>query len=182
MSMRRHASDFGTVSLLPRASNPEPGAWGFTLVELLVTVAILLALTLMASGIYIQYVKWGEEAVLGNNLNTMRGALQQFYADNGRYPFHGKVFDVNVGFLDDSTSELRQGALKFARKDEKNWKARRGPRVQYLDEIPLDPSTNSKDWTLTTQAWTLPTPDGTSQLQLSVVTGVYSSNPMFDGR
>lgn len=180
--MRRHSDNFGAVGRFPPAPSPQPRAFGFTLVELLVTVAILLAMTLMASGIYIQYVKWGEEAVLGNNLNTMRGALQQFYADNGRYPFHGKVFDMNVGFLDDSTSELRQGALKFTRKDEKNWKARRGPRVQYVDEIPLDPSTNSKDWTLTTQVWSLPTPDGTSQLQLTVVTGVFSSNPMFPGR
>jgi prepilin-type N-terminal cleavage/methylation domain-containing protein len=180
--MRRHANSSRAARLRPRASSLEPRAWGFTLVELLVTVAILLALTLMASGIYIQYVKWGEEAVLGNNLTAIRGALQQFYADHGRYPFHGAVFDMNVGFLDEASSELRQGALKFARKDEKKWKAQRGPRVQYLDEIPLDPSTNSKDWALTTKAWELPTPDGTSQLQLTVVTGVFSSNPTFTGR
>lgn len=145
---------------------------GFTLVELLVTTAILLALTMMASGVYMGYVKSGEEHVVRNNLTAVRGALQQFYADNGRFPFNGRDLHGNqIGFLDDASSELTQGP----RKGLATFPA---SRTRYLDEIPLDPSTNAKDWRLSTEPLRI-TPATGSVLELSIVTNVRSACPEY---
>ncbi|MBI3889936.1 MAG: prepilin-type N-terminal cleavage/methylation domain-containing protein [Candidatus Wallbacteria bacterium] len=153
-----------------RAVGREPAyRCGFTLVELLVTVALLLALTLMASGVYISYVKTGEESMVRNNLTQMRSALQQFYSDNGSYPFQTTdIYGNRCGFLDDSSSELTQGP-------------RRGPgaypanKMRYLAEIPIDPSLNSKGWSVLTEPFQLTA----SAARLAVVTDVHSGNPLF---
>lgn len=59
---------------------------GFTLVELLVVLAILATLLALAAPRYFQHVERSKEAVLRENLATMRDAIDQYHADTGRWP------------------------------------------------------------------------------------------------
>ncbi len=59
---------------------------GFTLIELLVVLAIIATLLTLAVPRYFQHVERSKEAVLRENLATMRDAIDQFHADAGTWP------------------------------------------------------------------------------------------------
>lgn len=59
---------------------------GFTLIELLVVMAIIAVLLTLASPRYVGNVDKAKEAVLRENLSTLRDAIDKHYADTGRYP------------------------------------------------------------------------------------------------
>lgn len=84
------------------ANRPGPQAWrvarqftignsqlrqrGFTLVELLVVISLISLLAAMAMVQYRNSVQSGKEAALKTNLFRMRDAIDQYYADKGKYP------------------------------------------------------------------------------------------------
>ncbi|MBT9613785.1 MAG: prepilin-type N-terminal cleavage/methylation domain-containing protein [Burkholderiales bacterium] len=59
---------------------------GFTLVELLVVLAIIALLVSIAAPRYFNSVEKSKEAVLKQDLSTMRDALDKYYGDSGKYP------------------------------------------------------------------------------------------------
>src|SRR6185369_1148857 len=59
---------------------------GFTLIELMVVLAVIALLISIVAPNYIVRVTRAEEAVLQEDLNVMRDALDKYYADTGRYP------------------------------------------------------------------------------------------------
>ncbi len=59
---------------------------GFTLVELLLVLTIVGVLLSIALPRYFQGERGAKEKVLQENLYQMREAIQQYYADKGRYP------------------------------------------------------------------------------------------------
>lgn len=59
---------------------------GFTLIELLVVLAIVATLLLMVTPRYLNQLEASREAVLRENLHTVRRVIDQFYGDKGRYP------------------------------------------------------------------------------------------------
>jgi general secretion pathway protein G len=59
---------------------------GFTLVELLVVMAIIATLLTIAVPRYFHSVEKSKEAVLHQNLALTREALDKYYGDNNRYP------------------------------------------------------------------------------------------------
>lgn len=59
---------------------------GFTLVELLVVMAIIALLLSIAAPRYFHSVERSREAVLRENLHLMRDAIDKHYADTGNYP------------------------------------------------------------------------------------------------
>jgi general secretion pathway protein G len=59
---------------------------GFTLVELLVVLAILMMLLTLAVPKYFGGVDRAKEAALKQNIAVTRDALDKFYGDQGRYP------------------------------------------------------------------------------------------------
>ena len=61
-------------------------AAGFTLVELLVVMAIIATLLTLAVPRYFGSVEKSKEAVLKQNLATLRDSLDKYYGDTGRYP------------------------------------------------------------------------------------------------
>jgi len=62
-------------------------AWaGFTLIELLVVMVIIATLLSLAAPRYIGNVDKAKEAVLRENLATLRDALDKHFADTGKYP------------------------------------------------------------------------------------------------
>ena len=61
-------------------------ARGFTLVELMIVISIILILISIAVPIYSQSILRSREAVLKDNLQTMRSLIQQFTLDKQRAP------------------------------------------------------------------------------------------------
>ena len=59
---------------------------GFTLVELMVVLAIIALLLSVVVPHYVGRLQRAEEAVLQENLQVMRDALDKHYADAGKYP------------------------------------------------------------------------------------------------
>jgi general secretion pathway protein G len=63
-----------------------PRQRAFTLIELVVVMAIVALLVSIAAPRYFRSVERAREGVLRQNLVLMRDAIDKFSADNGRYP------------------------------------------------------------------------------------------------
>ena len=59
---------------------------GFTLIELIVVMAIIATLLTIALPRYFGSVERSKEVTLRQSLNVMRDAIDKFNADTGRYP------------------------------------------------------------------------------------------------
>ncbi|MBX3283150.1 MAG: type II secretion system protein [Acidobacteria bacterium] len=86
---------------------------GFSLLELMIAMFILIILISVAIPTYQRSVQHAKETVLHENLWQMRRAIDQFYADKGHLPKS----------IDDLVTE------------------------KYLRERPIDPVTESTEWT-----------------------------------
>jgi general secretion pathway protein G len=90
---------------------------GFTLLELLIVMAVMGILMAIAAPNLKQSIVRAREAVLREDLFQMREAIDQYYADNGKYP--GTLADLI------NTQERSKS---------------------YLRVLPKDPMTNAEDW------------------------------------
>jgi len=90
---------------------------GFTLLELMIVMAIMGILITIAAPNLKQSIVRAREAVLKENLFQMREAIDQFYADNGKYP----------GSLQDLINKQER-------------------TKSYLRDLPKDPFTGAIDW------------------------------------
>ena len=63
-----------------------PGSRGFTMIEMIVVIAIILVLIGMAAGRYEKSIVRSKEAVLKQDLATMRNAIQQYTLDKEAGP------------------------------------------------------------------------------------------------
>ena len=59
---------------------------GFTLIELLVVMAIIATLLTIAVPRYFRSIQRSREAILKQDLTTLRESIDKFYGDNGKYP------------------------------------------------------------------------------------------------
>jgi general secretion pathway protein G len=59
---------------------------GWTLIELLIVISIIVVLAAITLAIYRNSVTAAQEAVLKEDLFRMRDAIDQYYADKGEYP------------------------------------------------------------------------------------------------
>jgi general secretion pathway protein G len=69
----------------PRVRRPG-GCGGWTLIEMLVVVSMIVLLAGMAMAGYRNAVTIAQEATLKEDLWRMRDAIDQYYADKGQYP------------------------------------------------------------------------------------------------
>jgi general secretion pathway protein G len=69
-----------------QASRSQGRGSGFTLIELLVVLAVIALLLTIAVPRYFQSVERSKEAVLKQDLATMRDAIDKYYGDTGKYP------------------------------------------------------------------------------------------------
>src|SRR5262249_21747247 len=74
---------------------------GFTLIELMVVVSIIVTLATIGMVQYRQSVLMSREAVLRSDLHDMREAIDQYYADKNKDP----------SALEDFASEVSLGAM-----------------------------------------------------------------------
>ena len=59
---------------------------GFTLIELLIVMVLLVLLASISLAVYGNSVTRGREAALAEDLFQMRKAIDEYYADKGKYP------------------------------------------------------------------------------------------------
>src|SRR5690348_5725032 len=59
---------------------------GFTLIELMVVMALIVVLASIGLTLYANSVTRAKESVLKEHLFRMRDAIDQYYADKGKYP------------------------------------------------------------------------------------------------
>lgn len=75
------------LRILTRPSSHAPRPYrAFTLVEILVVMAILALLLAIAVPRYFHSIDRAKEAVLKQNLAQMRDAIDKYHGDKGRYP------------------------------------------------------------------------------------------------
>jgi prepilin-type N-terminal cleavage/methylation domain-containing protein len=119
------------------------GRHAFSLVEVVVALAILLILLPLSTPLYDQFVKDAREQALRQRLAQVRRQFRLFYQDHRRFP--NLLFDQfgnQVDLLDNRYSELVEGVHD-------------GPaghyplnRRRYLAEVPVDPFSGRADWVL----------------------------------
>lgn len=116
---------------------------GFSLVEVVVALTIMILLLPLATPLYRAFFQDVREEALRGRLNQMRRAVRLFYEDHGRFP--NMMFDQfgnQVDILDNRYSELVQGVHDGP--GGKYPQARR----RYLAQIPTDPFSDQPDWGL----------------------------------
>ncbi len=86
------------VSLISRSRSAHGRSPGFTLLELMVVVAIILVLLGIAAGRYERSLQVAREAVLKQDLRTMRNAIQQYTLDKQAAPSSLNEM-VSAGYL-----------------------------------------------------------------------------------
>jgi general secretion pathway protein G len=74
------------ASLRSKAAAARGRSRAFTLIELMVVIAIILVLLAMAAGRYERSLQHAREAVLKQDLQTMRNAIQQYTLDKQQAP------------------------------------------------------------------------------------------------
>lgn len=88
MVSTRYSALGSRLSVL-RSDNRQPATGnqsGFTLIELLIVITLIMILAGIAMVQYTNSVQSAKETVLKTDLFRMRDAIDQYYADKGRYP------------------------------------------------------------------------------------------------
>jgi general secretion pathway protein G len=106
---------------------------GLTLVELIVTVAILSILASVAYPIARFQIQRQKEQVLRDDLWTMRHAIDKYKDAADRHAFQTSI-DSN-GYPPDLETLVNGVDVQ-------------GKKVKFLRQIPIDPMTGKKDWAL----------------------------------
>ena len=81
-----------------RISVPGGSPRGFTLLELMIVLSLIVLLASIGLMQYRSTVQRGREAVLAENLYRMRDAIDQFHVDKGKYPVDLSEL-VSAGYL-----------------------------------------------------------------------------------
>jgi general secretion pathway protein G len=77
----------GAADLCRRsAPAPRARAGGFTLIELMIVMSLIVILASIGLAVYTNSVTRAKESVLKEDLFRMRDAIDQYYSDKGKYP------------------------------------------------------------------------------------------------
>jgi general secretion pathway protein G len=82
----RASKDEGRAAYNPQSAIRNLKSRGFTLLELMIVISILVILALIAMGQYNRTVLAAKEATLREDLYTMRKMIDQYAADKGKLP------------------------------------------------------------------------------------------------
>ena len=111
----------------------KPADRGFTLVELIAAMTIMLLLTMVALPVASIVVRRQKETELKEDLRTMRNAIDRYkdFADSGMIPTEMDTFGYPP-----TLETLVKGVPLKGSKD----------KYKFLRKIPVDPMTGTTDW------------------------------------
>ncbi len=99
---------------------------GFTLVELLITISIIAVLSAIGFVTYSYVMKQGQDSKRQSDLRAIQSALEQYYSDQGYYPFLSSGSDCSAV----TAGELKMGCPL---------KNPAGTKT-YMNTVPTDPT------------------------------------------
>ncbi|MDT5296379.1 MAG: ral secretion pathway protein [Acidobacteriota bacterium] len=135
---------------LLRPSSSSRGARGFTLLELMIVISIIIILALVAMAQYNRTVLAAREATLKEDLFTMRKMIDQYAADKGKLP--ASLEDLqNAGYIHeipiDPTTEQRDWQTEFGEDPGSAEGAQGVTNVRSASgEVSSDGSTRYNEW------------------------------------
>lgn len=111
---------------------------GFTFIELIATMTILVVLVGLALPLVRNQIRRSRETELREDLRMMRDAIDRYKADSdaNKIPIKQDTF----GYPPDLQILVDGVEVKGVDKDKPK------PKYKYLRQIPADPMTGSKDW------------------------------------
>jgi prepilin-type N-terminal cleavage/methylation domain-containing protein len=74
----------------------------FTLIELLIAMALMAVLAILIIGNFNSSLKRGRDAQRKNDLNSLQKALEAYYEDNKTYPTSTDIFGKELSYLSPS--------------------------------------------------------------------------------
>ncbi|HEY9072177.1 MAG TPA: prepilin-type N-terminal cleavage/methylation domain-containing protein [Candidatus Ozemobacteraceae bacterium] len=122
---------------------------GFSLIELMVVVAVIAVLTGLAVPYYNDYIADARRSTLKQNVANFRKVVGEFRADQGRGPFRVPVASAATYYLQSpqsaTDSELIAGPLQITRTSG-GFVTQRRPGFKYLPTLPVleDPQTTGR--------------------------------------
>lgn len=120
---------------LRKRANSQASSWGFTLLEMIAAMAIMLVLTTIALPTAGVVIKREKELELRRDLRTMRNAIDRYkdFSDRGMIPVKMDTF----GYPPTLEILVKGVPLKGSK-----------AKYKFLRKIPVDPMTGNKDWGL----------------------------------
>ena len=115
--MRQAKGAADSTAVIPQTLFRTSRSGGYTLIELMIVLAIMGILITLAQPSFKKSLVRARETVLMEDLYQLRDAIDQYYADNSKYP---NTLEDLISSQDRSRS--------------------------YMREIPKDPFTNARDW------------------------------------
>lgn len=105
---------------------------GFTLIEILIVIAIMGVLATLLMGSYVPTLKKGRDTRRKSDLNSISKALELYYNDNESYPLASA--NNKIAGCENGTTECEWGEI---------WETTGSNGVIYMPQIPKDPKGNS---------------------------------------